>query len=325
MDRNRIVQKLNNEYSAKRRLAQFLATTNKETAYADKKYFELEIKERSLILDLAKLRLENKSTKAVDIEIKTITTKKLIILKELGLKQTDLEANYACKLCDDSGMIDGKRCICYKQELNKRQMAASQINLNGLPTLDSYDTSIFKKEDQEQVNKVLELCKKFTNNFKTTKINTLIFSGEIGIGKTYLSKVIAKDIIKKGYAAYFTTAFSLNNLLLKYHTTFDNTKVGMLDTLLNCDLLIIDDLGTEPVYKNVTLEYLLLIINERIGLNKSIIINTNLNPGNLIDKYGERIFSRLMNKQNSLLINMGGKDLRLKKANTKELLWKVNN
>ena len=109
------------------------------------------------------------------------------------------------------------------------------------------------------------------------------------------------------------TAFGLNNTSLKYHTTFDNTKSSILEPLLTCDVLVIDDLGTEPINKNVTLEYLYLVINERQLAGKPTIITTNLTPDGVINRYGERIFSRINNKLISLNIKLDGQDMRLKK------------
>ena len=100
--------------------------------------------------------------------------------------------------------------------------------------------------------------------------------------------------------------------MLNYHTTFDSQKNSILEPFLTCSCLIIDDLGTEPILKNVTKEYLYLIINERMVNDKSTIISTNLTPDQIIDRYGERIFSRLFNKTNCLKLEFTSSDLRLK-------------
>ena len=84
----------------------------------------------------------------------------------------------------------------------------------------------------------------------------------------------------------------------------------MLDSLLDPDLLIIDDLGTEPVLRNVTKEYLLAVIQERMLKHKATLISTNLSPEQIFDRYGERLFSRITHKGKSLLINIEGNDLR---------------
>ena len=122
---------------------------------------------------------------------------------------------------------------------------------------------------------------------------------------------MADNLIKNENIVFWTSAFNLNQLLLKYHTTFDETKLDYISNLLDADYLFIDDLGTEPILKNVTVEGLYNIISERVENNKKTIISTNLNPDEIQQTYGERIFSRLLNKSNSLCINIENKDLRL--------------
>ena len=101
-------------------------------------------------------------------------------------------------------------------------------------------------------------------------------------------------------------------MFLKYRTSFNENKAGLLDGVLNCDVLIIDDLGSEPNIKN-TEEYFYSLFNERLSKNKSTVITTNLNLNQLLLRYGERTFSRLCNKANSLSIKVVNTDLRLKK------------
>ena len=104
----------------------------------------------------------------------------------------------------------------------------------------------------------------------------------------------------------------MNNLFLSYHTTFDDQKQNYIDALLEPDVLFIDDLGTEPVLKNVTKEYLYLLLSERTNNNKLTVITSNLELDAILSRYNERIFSRLCNKRESFVAKIEGKDLRLK-------------
>lgn len=313
MEKQQIISKLNYAYALKQQKAKFFAEMQKQKALEDKEYFALELKERNLILDISKLAFEKKSTAILEDELKAVKREKLKVLKRLNIEEESLSPKFECTLCSDSGKIKGEYCTCFKNQLNNLLMQGSQINLINLPSLEEYGLHIFEGGQLEQITKILDKCKKFVADFPKSRVKTLIFSGATGVGKTYLSKVIAKEVINKGFTAFYSTAFNLNTLMLKYHTTFDDNKHQLLDHVINSDLLVIDDLGMEPILKNVTIEYLLLVINERQQNNKSTIINTNLAPTHIIDRYGERIFSRLMNKQTGLTISMEGLDLRLKK------------
>ena len=108
----------------------------------------------------------------------------------------------------------------------------------------------------------------------------------------------------------FVTAFQMNEMMLKYHTTFDSTKSQNLTPLLESDVLIIDDLGSEPIINNVTLNYLFNVLLEREERHKSTIITTNLSSEDVLNRYNERVYSRLFGKQNGAVFNLQGSDLR---------------
>jgi len=306
------LEKLNNEYLLKQKRAEIFADKMIEKARSDKAYFTLELEERNLILDISKLNFLKKDSAELQKKLNTIKKLKEDRLNELNIPFSSLKPKYECSLCNDTGRTNGGYCPCFIQAYNNLQMQESKIDFENLPNLKDYNLSLYNKQEQEQMQKILNICKKWLNNF-SSKINHIIFSGFTGVGKTYLSKVLAKEVMIKGYSTYYTTAFQLNTQMLKYHTTFTEEKEKLLENLLESDYLIIDDLGTEPVLKNITQEYLLLILTERNINNKKTIINTNLAPTHILERYGERIFSRLMNKQTGLLLKLDGDDLRLKK------------
>ena len=120
--------------------------------------------------------------------------------------------------------------------------------------------------------------------------------GKPGTGKTFLASCMANTIMQRGYSVVFLTAFETVERMLKYHTTFDATKTTYLAPLLDCDLLIIDDLGSEGIYRNVTVEYFFHVINERRLANKTTLITSNLTVNEIGIRYGERTASRLFDK-----------------------------
>ena len=175
------------------------------------------------------------------------------------------------------------------------------------------DSDFSKFENSDDIKKIYNAFEKIVNKLEDIKFKNFLIEGDSGVGKTFLLSTIAGESIEKGYSTFFVTAFNLNSLMLKYHTNFSEDKEKFLAPVFDCDVLIIDDLGTEQVLKNVTKEYLLEILKQRTLSGKHTFISTNLSLEQIIDRYGERIFSRIVDKSNSLTIKMEGSNLRLKK------------
>lgn len=195
-----------------------------------------------------------------------------------------------CKKCNDTGYENGTYCSCVKNSA----IGSEDISFT-LHSFSQSDVSIFKDNAKcyESTQNVLEMfCKKMPN----TRIKTIVLSGKTGTGKTFLASCVADALIKKGLSVVFITAFEACERMLKYHTTFDSTKLSFLAPLIDCDMLIIDDIGSESIYKNVTKEYFFHIINERRLLNKATMLTTNLSIDELGLRYGERTISRIFDK-----------------------------
>ena len=264
----------------------------------------------NLEIEIAKKEFSNQDVSAENELLNVLKKERKNILKNLGLKEEDFLPKYSCKKCNDTGIYKNKFCNCLNQEINNLLTQDLGLNIDKSHTFKSCDKKFLEENDLSESYKNMS---KWVEKFPTSKYKNFVFVGPAGGGKTYLTECIANALIEKQIVVNFVTAFNLNNLMLKYHTTFDETKNNILEGYINCPLLIIDDLGTEPILKNVTKEYLYLILNERIISDRCTIVTTNLSPDGLIDRYNERIFSRLFNKQNSLKINFSNQDLRLKK------------
>ncbi len=218
------------------------------------------------------------------------------------------------KKCNDTGFVTNGMCECYKKRRNEELLKQSGLTLSKNTSFENFDTKICtNKKQAELLEKLKNILQTFAENYPNIKKRNILISGTTGVGKTYLSECLANKLSEKNYSVCFVTAFDLNNMLLKYHTSFDANKHTNIAPLLDSDFLFIDDLGTEPILKNVTLNYLYLILSERDRHQKPIIITTNLLPENILDRYGERNYSRLSNKQTSLVVHLDGDDLRLKK------------
>lgn len=239
-------------------------------------------------------RIATNAKKALDDEIKS-----------LGL-QNEFSPSPHCPKCSDTGYCDGKICDCVKQIAMSQELISfplhdfSEINY-GL--FQERSAEIFKKTaaDYEII---------FKRKFPDTKKRIFSLLGKSGTGKTFLASCAADAVVKNGYSAVFVTAFRFVSDAAKYHTTFDDTRDGYLSPYLDCDLLIIDDLGTEAVYKNITLEYLYLVINERQLSGKHTMITSNFTVDELRARYGERIASRLLDRKTCYASEFDGEDLR---------------
>ena len=127
----------------------------------------------------------------------------------------------------------------------------------------------------EEIKKLYKKLQNWCNTLQTTEYTNILLVGAPGVGKTYLVESICNNLISKNVVINYYTAFALNDLFLKYRTSFNENRAGLLDGVLQCDVLIIDDLGSEPNMKNNE-EYFYSVFNERLANNKNTIISTNL-------------------------------------------------
>jgi DNA replication protein DnaC len=137
-----------------------------------------------------------------------------------------------------------------------------------------------------------------------------VFSGATGTGKTCASKVMANFLFDRKVNVHYTTAFAMVNAFQKYVQSFGG-DTDAIDKFIDCELLIIDDLGCAPTIKNITQEHIYNIINERLVHNRAFIVTTNLAPSDLMDRYDQRIAGRVLSKQTSTVIEFTGTNLRI--------------
>ena len=227
------------------------------------------------------------------------------VIASLGLKEVFAPPPH-CKKCGDSGYVNGKICDCGLSMATAKDMIAFKLH-----DFDDIDYGLFTPDAARQFRKTAENYRIiFCDKFPDTKKRIFTLMGKSGTGKTFLASCAASAVLKKGCSVVFVTAFRFVSDACRYHTTFDDTRDGFLRPYLDCDLMIIDDLGTEAVYKNITLEYLYLVINERQLEGKHSIFTTNLHVDALRARYGERISSRLMDKKTCYATEFDGGDIR---------------
>ncbi len=243
-------------------------------------------------------------------ELHALSQRKANLLAENGFPADYLEPIFDCPACKDTGYIGNKRCHCLEQRIIN--ILYEQSNLKEVLQAENFSVlsyDYYEGEDLVNYKKAVESSVSFIKNFHC-EYNNLLFFGTVGTGKSFLSKCIAKEILEQGYSVMYFSAIGLFNMLAQY--SFDTNNKEMLyktyEDLYNCDLVIIDDLGTE-LTNSFTNSQFFSFINERHLRKKSTIINTNLGVEDLKIRYSERILSRLASS--FIFRKITGPDIRL--------------
>lgn len=246
-------------------------------------------------------------------------SKKAALLKEHGLSSDYFKPSYTCPDCKDTGYINGERCHCFKQAAIR--MIYTQSNLKEVLEKENFNTFSYDYYSSEDINPAtgrssldtikdaVAKCHYFIDHFDD-EFNNLYFYGDTGIGKTFLSNCIAKELLDRGYSVIYFTAFQLFDILGRDKFGRNENASDAHQNIFGCDLLIIDDLGTE-LSNSFTSSQLFLCLNERILRRKSTIISTNLRMNQLADIYSERVLSRISSSYT--VMNLFGADIRILK------------
>lgn len=225
---------------------------------------------------------------------------------------------YKCSDCHDTGYTDAGRCHCFKQKLIDKYY--DQSNLKHILTKENFDNFVFdyysvhKFEDElvsprKNIEEIFTACINFVKDFDKSSEN-LFFYGRSGLGKTFLSNCIAKDLLDRGKLVIYQTCSGLIELLKQEKfDKIDEASEEKIDDILNSDLLIIDDMGTEYITDFSQIE-LFNVLNKRLLSNKKMIISTNLSLENIMNVYSERITSRIFGS--FTMYKFYGDDIRLR-------------
>lgn len=244
------------------------------------------------------------------------------LLRDYGFPSDYLEPVYTCPSCRDTGRLkDGRHCECFqKYSVQLLYKDRSQKNQTEKENFETFRTDLYddKEKDEltgltpfENIQMILNKAKNFVKDFDAKKGNLLLY-GNTGVGKTFLINCIYKELTESAHAVIYLTAYELFAELEKItfkHSIPPEEASQRMDSLLECELLVIDDLGSE-LSNSFTTSQLFHIVNERHLKNRSIIISTNLSIADLKEQYGERIFSRLVS--NFEFLKIQGEDIRLK-------------
>jgi DNA replication protein DnaC len=282
--------------------------------------FDLERKIAKLSINLAVNSLKDIEDRDAFLnnlreEITNMRVKKSELLVSSGYPLDYVSLHYRCNKCKDTGYMGSEKCSCYKQKLvnlyYKNSHQSSILDKNNFEhfNINYYSaqrTSSEPKSPRKNMeDKIIPFVMDYLKNFKATDSN-MLFYGSSGTGKTFLSNCIAKDLLDKGFLVVYRTADDLIHDLKRIK--FENDS-NLEDMLLNCDLLVLDDLGTEQITDFSSTE-LFNFLNKKLLMNKKMLISSNYALEKLSRTYSERITSRLFGNFN--LFKFYGDDIRIK-------------
>jgi len=253
--------------------------------------------------------LSNLRTRITDLRVK-----KYEILVQHGYPQNYIERHYQCTKCRDTGFIGNDKCTCYKNKLV--QLYYNNSDLKDMLAINNFENFNFdffpsKKLNEEpesprkNIEKIYEKAWSYIEEFEETKEN-IMFYGNSGTGKTFLSLSIAKELLDRGYLVVYRTADDLIQNLRAVKLDNDTTLENLI---VDCDLLIIDDLGTEQI-TNFSKTELFNLLNKKLLKGRKMLISSNFTLEVLSKTYSERITSRLFG--NFTLNKFFGEDIRVK-------------
>ncbi len=309
-------------YEARQRDARLRLEKRKQTIYAKVPAIrELDEQIATVSVQQARLLLDG-DTHALDglkQQISNTQRLRLQLLQEAGFRAEDLTEDYVCPDCRDTGYIGNTRCHCFRQAAI--DLIYTQSNIRTILETENFDTLSYDYYDDTErdpstgrtplanARLAVRACHAFIDSFDT-EFQNLFFYGSTGVGKTFLSNCTAKALMDQGHSVLYFTSFQLFNILEESKFGKDTQAREQQEDLFACDLLIIDDLGTE-LANSFTVSQLFLCLNERLLRRRSTIISSNLDLDQLFDTYSERNFSRIIS--NYTLLKLTGADIRLKK------------
>ena len=231
----------------------------------------------------------------VKAENQKLQARRAVLLTEMGYPTDYTAPHYACEKCRDTGFVDTDMCECMRKKLVLAGYASSGLGqLMKTQRFDNFDLSCYRGENKGDMSRNLQTMRDYAEAFDPATSGNLLLVGPTGLGKTHLSTATARRIIERGYDVYYTGAVAMLSDFERQRFGQGMTEEGTADTdrYFNCDLLIIDDLGTEVV-NQFSSACLYTVINERINRRMPMIVNTNLQGKELQARYADRIFSRL--------------------------------
>lgn len=302
-------QQLKNIFDSKRALTKDAAQRENAALLALHPQFEQLLKERKATeLAIVKAKGNGEDTKQLQFQLDELN----INIKQYAQEhKLVFKPKYSCQKCKDEGYIGKEPCECLLKEydaLIRENFSPSNV---GKFTFDDNRFSSLDAAQAKGMNKLYGIMQnKVCNDFANCKWNNFMLTGSSGVGKTCLALATADALLDKGISVLYLTSFELINIFLDKHTHKSSDMSKLFGYVEECEMLIIDNFGEEPIYKNVTFEYLFSTIDRRMAKEKKTFICTQLSPAALIARYGETFLSKFTDKRYSLSVSIVGDNLR---------------
>lgn len=262
---------------------------------------------------IARAMMAGEKEKILSIKEKNLSLQAELrgIYAAAGVTPEELKPRYTCMKCHDRGNVDGVECSCRRELL--KQIACDDLNRRSplsLSDFDSFELHYYPEQFRRKMSNIYNFCKGYAQNFSECS-DGILMTGGTGLGKTHLALAIANEVTKKGMGVVYISAPEMVSALEEYQFGREGVRRDITPSLLTeCDLLIIDDLGTEFA-TNFSRSSVYSVFNSRISRGKPTIISTNLSLKELEQAYSDRFVSRVTGYCRRL--HFEGNDIRIQK------------
>jgi len=258
-------------------------------------------------------------SRSMQQQMESINSQLRSALAACGLPDDYLQPVYRCALCRDTGYVGEpihEQCSCLKRAVMNRLYQSEGLQGLERENFASFDESVFpdtpiegrKSTQRGYINKIRKRCEEYADSFEAGEGKGLLLCGKSGLGKTFLMNCVAQRVLERGFSVVVISAYKLIEAMRRYQ--FGEDSAEQVQDILSCDLLCIDDLGSEPMLRGITVSSLYHIINERRNANRSIVVTTNFTPEQLDATYDQRVGARLYDTSRMQIFEFIGEDIR---------------
>lgn len=309
--------RIREEYRSKYLIAQEQADRRREeveTAIPEVKEIDRELELSGLTILKVSVEGGDVPQKIAEVRARNeeLRRRRGILLAAHGYPADYTEPKYECALCNDSGFVDTKMCACMRRRMIEASYDSSGMgNLLRRQSFENFEFGYYDYDPlaAKRIRQIFRKMKSYAEGFSSATEENLVLFGNTGLGKTHLSSALARVVIERGYDVFYVSSIAMiSDFEYRRFGNSAGEDTGTdLDRYFDCDLLIIDDLGTE-INNHFTTTVLYNLINTRLNRRKPVIINTNLTQDEFRKRYWDRITSRILGEY--MVLPFEGRDIR---------------